>query len=362
MAGRLRYNGAQPARVWARAVFMPAPSTRRSATSSVRIVRATLQWLEALGLDTARLLARSGLVLEGRELDARVPLDQLYALWNAAAQTSRDPLLGLRAAAQLRPEGFDVVGYVCRTSRTLGDVIDRLSHYARLLDDSYVWELTVGDERVELGHRPGPAPPTPPALELCMSGGLSLMARRLTGAPLLALEVHFTQPSPARPEDLRAFFGEAVLHFDAPHSAIVFAREYLALPIVTHDPHLCAILERQAQQMLEQLPRGDGLSWQVREAILQGLHEGRADSVQVATRLAMSQRTLRRRLQEQGATFQNLLDEARFEMARRNLTQTELDVSQIAFRLGYSDVGSFDRAFRRWSGMSPLAFRKERPT
>jgi AraC-like DNA-binding protein len=201
----------------------------------------------------------------------------------------------------------------------------------------------------------------PAPLEQCVLGGLALMARRLTQAPLVALEVHFTHPRPAQLAPVQAFFGDARLLFDAPHAALVFARDYLALPIASHDPHLCAILERQARQMLEQLPHGDGLAWQVREAIMQGLHEGRADSVQVASRLAMSQRTLRRRLQEQGATFQSLLDDARYEMARRNLLQTELDVSQIAFSLGYSDVGSFDRAFRRWSGMSPLAFRKERP-
>jgi len=339
---------------------MPATPTRRSATTSVRIVRATLHWFEALGLDSARLQADAPLAIDGRAPDARVPLESLYALWNAAVQASHNPLLGLQVAALLRPESFDVVGYVARTSQTLGDVIQRLGHYARLLDDSYVWELDVTGERAELSHRPGPGPRAPAAFELAMLGGLALMARRLTGAPLVALAVHLTQPPPTQLDALEAFFGDAGLHFGAAHSALVFSREYLALPIVSHDPHLCAILERQAQQMLEQLPRGDGLTWQVREAILQGLHEGRADSVEVAARLAMSQRTLRRRLQEQGATFQSLLDEARYEMARRNLLQTELDVSQIAFRLGYSDVGSFDRAFRRWSGLAPLAYRRER--
>lgn len=340
---------------------MPPQPNRRSATTSVRIARATLEWLQAVGIDTAQLPAREVLALDGREPQARVPLDQLHALWTQASQQRSDASFGLEVAALLRPEGFDVVGYVARTASTLGGVIERIGHYARLLDDTYVWDLIEGTEQSLLCHRSTSEAPVPPALEIAMLAGLSLMARRLTGAPLVAREVHFAQRRPRDDAPLRAFFGDAQLVFGAPRASLVFATEYLSLPVITHDPHLCAILERQAQQMLEQLPRGDGLVWQVREAILQGLHEGTAESEQIAARLAMSPRTLRRRLQEQGATFQRLLDEARYELARYNLLQTELDVSQIAFRLGYSDVGSFDRAFRRWAGMSPLSFRKERP-
>jgi len=136
--------------------------------------------------------------------------------------------------------------------------------------------------------------------------------------------------------------------------------EDLELPLPNADPRLCAILDRHAKQLLEQLPRVPRLSQRVRELIAAELKEGSPTSESIARKLQMSDRTLRRRLEEDDTTYEKLVEGLRKALAERYMSEPNFSIDDVAFMLGYSEVNAFRRAFRRWHGESPAGWRRRR--
>jgi AraC-like DNA-binding protein len=117
------------------------------------------------------------------------------------------------------------------------------------------------------------------------------------------------------------------------------------------------VLTQQADKLLAGIHDEDALLQQVRLLILEGLDRGRADEASVATRLGVSVSTLKRRLKQGGCTYRQLRDGVVEEIAKSALSQTTVPISEIALRVGYSELSAFDRAFRRLTGMTPLEYR-----
>lgn len=133
-------------------------------------------------------------------------------------------------------------------------------------------------------------------------------------------------------------------------NAASFPVEGLSRPLVDADPALCAMLELHADRMLARLPQGQPLLDDLRRWIAQHLADGELSLPTAAKSLGLSERTLRRRLQVRGTSFQALLDEARAQAASEYLAGTDLAVEEIAFLLGFSEASAFRRAYVRWHG------------
>lgn len=131
----------------------------------------------------------------------------------------------------------------------------------------------------------------------------------------------------------------------------------LDIPLQQPDPELRHTLEEHARQRMESLGDQDGLATKVRHAIYQQLRQGITRQDMVAEQLAMTARTLQRRLGEEGLSYQRLLDGIREELARDYLANTRLSIQDVALRLGFSEVRSFHRRFKAWTGKTPGEFR-----
>jgi AraC-like DNA-binding protein len=188
-------------------------------------------------------------------------------------------------------------------------------------------------------------------------GALAIMCnilRALCGPNWEAIEVRFAHRKPERVRHFLRFF-QAPLRFDAERSALVFSAKWLPSRLPDADAELQHVL-RQQIDALEARHR-DEFPEQVRSVLRTGLVTGHASADQVAALFSIQPRTLTRRLDAFGTTFKALVDEGRFEIARRLLQNTALDVSQIAASLDYADASALTRAFRRWSGTTPAAWR-----
>jgi len=314
--------------------------------------------LEELGVRAAAVLRRAGLPLAFAD-QPRVLLKtgELFALWRAIGEVSTNPGIGLQLGTENRTERFHPVGLAALSSENFGAAIDRMARYKQLTcpeeiaqeKDQEEWSIQfrwlLADE-VE-----------PPVLIECAFSWVLSIARHGTGTRLSPIRLELMQPR-AHARMIERHFGCPVV-FGAPRNAIVFRALDAQRPFVTRNAELLAMLAPQFEEELKQENEDENVAGRVRAAIQQKL-TGRRPSVEdIADALHMSSRTLQRRLQDEGSSFQRVLDEARHQLARHYLNNSYLELNEAAYLLGYEDGNSFVRAFRTWEGVPPARWREQ---
>lgn len=327
-------------------------------TAIVRLVQRFLERSERLGIGRSEMMQAVGLTeYDIRDPDARVPVLKLLDLWRFLIANDSDPALGIRLGQTADIRGLGLVGYALMHSNTLRQALDRLVRYCHILSEAVQFHLVENgteaavviekDERFEALRYPVDA-----RLALVLS-----MSREITGRPIIPLQVDFPY---ARPEDSaihRQFF-QASIKYNQPISRMVFRQSDFDLPVVSADETLAGYLDKLADDVLKALDDGKSVSDQVRRALWDELSAGTPSVSRVAERLRIGVRTLQRRLREEAATFADILDRLRQDMAIHLLEDRNLAVYEVAFLLGYAEPSTFYRAFRRWEGRSPLAHRR----
>jgi AraC-like DNA-binding protein len=311
--------------------------------------------VSSMGGDPSHVL--EGLAIdEGRLADprARIPFALAAEAWERAAAETRDEAFGLHFAERVPLGAFDVVDYVTRSAPTLGEVIRRRLRYQRLLHDCVVVELQLTADAARLVHRVEGYPRGAPrqAVEAALAGYV-VRGRRLTGVELAPRLVTFRHaPSPALAEHRRVF--RCRIRFGATENALVLDRALLDLPNRAADAGLLAVLDRYAETILVGLPPRESFLGRVRRLVADELAGCAPSLPAVARRLHMSARTLQRRLGHAGTSFQSLAAAVRLEHAVGLLADPSVSLADIAFRLGFSGSSAFHRAFRKWTGTTPL--------
>ena len=193
-------------------------------------------------------------------------------------------------------------------------------------------------------------------VDLCFAWILAI-GRRGTASAIAPLRLTLTRP-PAHRRLLEAHFGCRV-HFEEERNALVFRTSDLERPFVTHNAELLGMIGPQLDAELGARESDHSLEERVKTTVKRVLAGQRPSLRFVAQRLGMSSRTLQRRLTEDGVTFQELVEEARRELARHYLGQSSLELNETAYLLGYKDGNSFFRAFHQWEGTSPGEWRSQ---
>ena len=297
-------------------------------------------------------LSRLGRVGE----DERIPITKANALLESAVRLTGDEDLGLRAGKLLTLGDCAALDYVMNTAGTVREAIDIAGRYMRLVNDDLTVRLDTEGQKAILGLG-------------CEGFKLRAVADFQLSA-LFAVHVRrWLSPdtpfecwlSHAQPEDLAAYrdtFGAlAVFRFTAPHYGFAFGKDLLDRPLPDADPKLNEVLRQYTQIMWSALPTAQSFADQVRTLLLRELLRGRPDAPHVASRLRMSVRTLSRKLESEGTNFKEVLESLRRQLALHHLARSDLSISEIAYVLGYSQVATFHRAFRRWTDQSPREYR-----
>jgi AraC-like DNA-binding protein len=312
--------------------------------------------LTALGIAPAALLREAG--LPAHLLDsgrAKVSTAGFFALWAALERLDSDPALGLKLSDGVTPDQLDIASTAAMHAPTFGEALAKLARYKRLVCPEDI-ELARQGEAVAVEFRWRLSAAAPPArlIDACFAS-VQALARIGTGQALRALRVDY-----ARPEQHRAVFEAhfgCPVSFGAPVDRIHFAATALEQPFRTSNPDVLAMLLPGLEAALGDLAEPSFLD-QVRALIRQQMQGQRPSVHAVARALALSPRSLQRRLGEAGTSYQRLLDEVRRQVARELLSSTALDSGEIAFLLGFEELNSFTRAFSAWEGASPLRWRQ----
>ena len=179
----------------------------------------------------------------------------------------------------------------------------------------------------------------------------------ISGLTVPPTEVRFQYPAPADTSEYQRIFRCPVL-FDQADNALVFPKRLLATPLGQADAQLRQLLDAHADRLLGELRQGHSVLDRARHELALQLPEQGADLELLAQTLQLSPRTLQRRLREAGLSFSQLLDETREQLVLHYLRDPALELAEIAFLVGFSEAGSLARAFRRWTGQSPGAYRQ----
>ena len=330
---------------------------RRDATVSGAWTRMVVEGLESLGLDVHGLCQLANLPYAALvDPDARVPYDQVTLLWRAAERRTGDRNLGLHAAERVQPVVNHIHSHLILSSRNLRDGIAATLPTLALLGHGTEVELKEMEDAfsVQFEHARGDLPPGRHAVEFA-AVIMRAVYGMVSGGPLPLRGAEFAHPHPGDHREHERVLGCPV-RFACKRNALLVDRELMLRPSRHHSAELMRRMREVADSHLSRISQ-PSFGSELR-AILRGrLEDGPYDADSIAAELHMGLRTLQRRLGAEGTAFSEVLDAARREVALE-LIETDLPVRDLARLCGFSGSRALTRAFRRWTGSTPAAYRQ----
>ncbi|MGW7101364.1 AraC family transcriptional regulator [Streptomyces sp. NPDC054838] len=333
-------------------------------TITVHHVRALLAGARRAGIDTVPLLQGAQIppLLLGDDR-ARITPAQFARLFRALYRTTQDEFLGLGAVPS-RPGTFAMMCYASLGCRDLGAAVERAAAFYGLFPGGPELALEVADGEARFTVR-GPAAGDVAGdrdgerfLAECVLAIWHRLSSWLIGRRIPLLHAAFAYPAPPYEDEYEVLF-DCPVRFGADRTAAAFAAHWLTAPLVREEPALDAMLRRAPFDLLSRPEYGTTVAEQVRRTLTRRLRTSPRlpELGEVAARLAVSPATLRRRLHQEGTSFQQLKDHVRRDAAIAGLAESGEPIAELAARLGFSEDTAFHRAFRRWTGTTPGAYR-----
>jgi len=316
--------------------------------------------LEAQGVNSKELFRRAGLdPAKLEEPGARYPVREMRLLWRHALEATGDPSFGFSVARQWHPTTFHGLGYAWLASPTVLEAFRRLDRYFRVITNAGWMTFRRASTDYLLTLEPGVGPELRPA-PAAMDAGLMtflIMCRAIAGEELCPNYVQLSRPAPNDVERFEEAFG-APVRFGQLVDGMTFAHADVERELPYQNRTLALAAEEVLESYLAQ-HEDRGLASRVRVAIAESLPAGEVSQERVARALNLSVRTLQRRLRDEDTSFRELIENTRRDLAMRYVGAGVMTLGEIAFMLGFSEPSNLTRAFRRWTGMSPRAWREQ---
>ena len=325
-----------------------------------RVVARLPEKLKESGVRLDAVLRRAGLP-QALFDQPRVLLttEEFFSLWRAIGEVSTDPAIGLQIGTETKPEQFDPIALAALSTGNFGEAMHQIARYKQLsCPEEIILESSHDEWSIQFRWLLTDEPEPDVLIDICFAWVLTI-ARHGTGTHMRPLRLELERPR-ASAKALERHFGCPVI-FGATRNTIVFRSSDAQLPFVTQNAELLAMLAPQLDQELQRHNGQQTFPEQVRATIQKKLSGRRPRMQEIARELRISSRTLQRRLQDTGSSFQQVLEQARHELARHYLTNSLLELNEAAYLLGYEDAGSFIRAFRTWEGVPPAHWRRSLP-
>ncbi len=334
--------------------------TDESILHPVAIPQVMINFAAGYGVDSETCLLGTG-ISEAQLQDAETLIrreQEMRLVENIMLALPEVPALGFELGLQYNVATFGIWGFALRTSRNLREVVQHALRYLPL--STAYCAFTAFNEGGEFGVQ-ADASSIPQhlrqfLLERDTATGIHLM-RELSLAGIEIQRIEYEGPAPDYAGRIAELCGLAP-SYGCARNAVVLRSQDADIPLPMYDPHLVRMLEEQCRAQLQRR-QVTGVAGQVRQQLLGRL--GLVASVEdMARALAMAPRSLRRKLEEEGTSYRNLVENERKQMATQLLSSTDMKLDEMALQLGYTDTASFTRAFRRWMGCSPGSFRSEK--
>ena len=326
---------------------------------SVAAATGLLEAIAARGGDPDQILLRFGIERSAfSEPEGFIPSSIFAGVLEEAAQATADDCFGLHLGENYNPRNIGPLVYVVLNSPTIRAGIENFERYLHVYNEAAKWFFTSEGNRgyiryllTDLGIN---------SLRHSNEHGMTIAfntLRMMVGSEWAPMEVQFAHEAPEQTSEHFRIF-HAPVSFGCKTNAIVIDRQFVEREVPAADQRLYQILKRYLDQVLSEMPREDSLLASVRRATAETMRAGDLKLARVAKQMAMSARTLQRQLKERGVDFKQLTDETRRRFAVNYLKERKNTLTEVAFLLGYSELSAFNRAFKRWTGSTPLDYRR----
>ncbi len=290
---------------------------------------------------------------------SHVPLASVVRVLELASEQAGDDCLGLQAGIDMKPGWTGLLGHLALTAPTIGDGLKMLAAYSSL----FISDVETGlEERAGMAYVRWRLPASVPAprvqFNLFMAASIIERMRLALGAGWKPLAMSFDHREIACPVLVEQVFGDRV-RYNEDRNEITLPSALLSTPMPQADPITFAIYEDLTKRWLAERSQVPDIVRETSDVIAGRLREGEADLDAVAASIGVSPRSLQRRLEQAGTTFEKVVAATRSDLAKRMLRDTDMPLTDIAHDLGYGDASAFTRAVRRWFKMSPRALRRE---
>ena len=291
--------------------------------------------------------------------DCRVPFGQLVSLYERAAKLTGDEAFGLHVGERTRHKMFDLYGYVLMNSPTLGVALNRAVRYQSIWTDGAVFRLTVERSKARFIYEYVDVltPLRRQDCEMTLAATTTLIRLITDTEKWNPLEVHFQHGRPPDVSEHHRLF-RAPVFFSKPQNELIIALSTLDLPVTKADSGLFSVLDRYAQDLVSKLPPQNELVDRVREVVHSTISSGEVSLELIAKRMGMSSRTVQRKLQQEGTSLHELLQQIRRELSLLYLRNPNVALSEVSYLLGFAEPSAFHHAFRKWTGKTPIQYRK----
>jgi AraC-like DNA-binding protein len=317
------------------------------------------QALRQQGVDAMELIERAGIDPAGViNPDRRISMDNMQALLRLCVAETGDEAFGLLAAEHLQPQVLHSLGLAWLASDTVYDGLKRTVRFSTLMATAMDLQLEEEGDFVHLNMtRVVEVDDFVFASQDFAVGLITRMCRLTLGEFLAPVQVEMARPIPVEPGRFESMLSSRI-RFDSEITRITWSRPDIMEPLATGDPMLARINDEQTQSYLNSF-LAQSTSREVVEKIVEELANGPPSQQQVADAMHVSNRTLQRKLKEEGTSFMDLLQDTRLQLARRYLRRRDRSIVETAYLLGFSEPSTFSRAFKRWTGTAPAEFREQ---
>lgn len=331
----------------------------REPTVSLHALRALLQAVQKAGLPRPQLLCAAGIEESELEaLDQRIPHSKMFRICESSLDLTGDPALALHWAEQLTAATFTPVSHLVAHASHLRQAFASLAQFSRLLTDDVYHELRdEGDKLILLCRAPKEAAPRIQRFVAEMVVGSFFHIFRAFNQAARFEQISFSYAAPDYHDEYTRIF-EGGARFEQPFTGIVFEPALLDAAAPHKDPDVHEALSALAERRLSRLAQGVPFALRVREFLTKRGWPRRVDMQTVARSLGLSVRTLRRRLSNEGKSYQDVENDALATVAKQLLRDKQRSIQETAYEMGFSDATTFHRAFKRWTGTTPSAYRE----
>jgi AraC-like DNA-binding protein len=302
-------------------------------------------YMESVGIDS-QVLERA---------DIEIPLERYIALWEAAGRSNQN--LGLEIGSQIEVDDIGALGHALRCAPCVTKALETMHQFIVVLSQSSRIDIEIDARQVRVDYQVN----DPLIIHRRQDAEfvIATILRQLnliTDNRVRPVRVDFEHDKPADTSAHKALFG-CVIYFNQSINRLYFSSEVLNLPVIQANERLYQALEPYLQRQREERTKPDQLLARITNIIAADLSSGVPSLEVICEQLGLTRRTLQRRLQQEGLKFSTLTEDVRRELAVAYVADSNYSITEISMLVGYTESGSFSRAFHRWTGQTPRQYR-----